>query len=117
MPVSSKLGTLTTLQSAQAGAANGTSLDISEAVSLLVEITGTYTGLTANFEASLDGGTTWNSVALLQLSSTSLARATGATANGLYLLENIRGMTAFRARTTASNPTGSMTVKAIGSLS
>lgn len=116
MPVSTRLGTSTTLQAAQAGAANGASLDITEAVSVIVEISGTYTAITANFEASLDGGLTWNSVSLATLSSTTRARLAAAVANGLYLLENAGGLSTFRARTTIGSPTGTMTVKAISSL-
>lgn len=116
MGVATRLGALTTLQNAQAGAANGTALDITDAASVIVEISGTYTNITANFEASIDGGTTWNSVSLATLSSTTRARLAAATAAGLYLLENAGGLTSFRARTTVSGPTGSMTVRAIGSL-
>lgn len=116
MPVLTRLGTVTTLQNAQGGAANGTALDITDAVGVIVEISGTYTAITANFEASIDGGLTWNSVSLATLSSTTRARLAAATATGLYLLENAGGLTSFRARTTIGSPTGSMTVKAISSL-
>lgn len=113
MPVVTRSGTLTTIQAAQAGAANGTALDISEANVVLVEISGTYTDITANFEASVDGGTTWHSVSLATLSSTTLARVAAATAVGVYLLAHAAGMNRLRARTTVSGPTGSMTVKAL----
>ena len=116
MAVSTRLGTLTTLQAAQAGAANGTAIDITDAQAVIVEISGTYTNITANFEAAIDGTTTYNSVSLAQLSSTTRARLAAATAVGLYLLENAAGMTSFRARTTVASPTGTMTVKAIGTL-
>lgn len=116
MPVSTKLGTLTTLQAAQAAADNGTALDITEAVSVVVEVSGTYTNMTANFEASIDGGTTWFSVSLATLSSTTRARIAAATAVGLYLLENANGLSGLRARTTVASPTGAMTVRAIRAL-
>lgn len=116
MPLLTRLGSLTTLQNAQASAANGTALDITDAASVIVEITGTYTNITANFEASIDGGTTWHSVSLATLSSTTRARLAAATATGLYLLENAAGLTSFRARTTVASPTGSMTVRALSSL-
>ncbi len=113
MAVSTRLGAVTTLQNAQAGAANGIALDIADALSVVVEITGTFTGITANFEGSIDGGTTWHLVSLATLSSTTRARVTGGTATGLYLLENAGGFNSFRARTTVATPTGSMTVRAI----
>jgi len=115
MPVSTRLGAITALQTAQAGAANGTALDITDAVSLIIEISGTYTNMTANFEASIDGGATWFSVSLATLASTTRARVAAATATGLYLLENAGGLTSFRARTTVASPTGSMTVRAVSS--
>jgi len=116
MPLSIRIGSVTALQTAQAGASNGTVLDITDAASVIVEISGTYTNITANFEASIDGGLTWNSVSLATLSSTTRARIAAATALGLYLLENAGGLSTFRARTTIASPTGSMTVKAISSL-
>ena len=117
MPIASRLGTITTIQNAQAGAANGTIIDIIDATSLVIEISGTYTNITANFEASIDGGTTWFSVSLIQMASLTLARLAAATAIGLYFLENTEGLNAFRARTTVASPTGSMTVRAVGALS
>lgn len=116
MPITTRLGSLTTLQAAQAGAANGTTLDITDAGSVLVEVSGTYTNITANFEGSVDGGSAWNSVSLATLSSTTRARIAAATAVGLYLLENANGLTTFRARTTVASPTGSMTVKAVSAI-
>jgi hypothetical protein len=116
MPIATRLGSLTTLQSAQNGAANGTALDVTDASAVIVEVSGTYTNMTANFEASVDGGTIWDSVSLATLSSTTRARVAAATAVGLYLLENTNGLTSFRARTTVASPTGSMTVKAIGTI-
>lgn len=116
MPLLTRLGTMTTLQNAQAAAADGTALDITDAVSVVVEISGTYTAITANFEASIDAGVTWNSVSLAQLGSTTRARLAAATAVGLYLLEDAGGLTTFRARTTVGSPTGTMTVRAISSL-
>lgn len=116
MPVSTRLGSLTTLQSAQTAAANGTALDITDASRVVAQVSGTYTDITANFEASVDGGTSYASVSLATMSSTTLARVAAATAVGLYLLENAGGLTHFRARTTVASPTGTMTVKAIGYL-
>lgn len=116
MAVQTRLSALAALQTAQAGAANGATLDITDAASVIVEVSGTYTNITANFEASIDGGLTWFSVSLATLSSTTRARLAAATATGLYLLENAGGLTSFRTRTTVASPTGSMTVRAISSL-
>jgi hypothetical protein len=116
MPTASRLGAVATLQNAVATAVNGTALDITDAASVIVEISGTYTNITANFEASIDGGTTWFGVSLATLSSTTRARLAAATAVGLYLLENAGGLNSFRARTTIGAATGTMTVRAISSL-
>lgn len=113
MAVATRLTASQSLQAAQTAAANGTDIDITDASQLVVEVSGTYTNITANFEASIDGGTSWHSVSLATLSSTTRARVAAATAVGLYLLENANGLNRFRARTTVSGPTGSMTVKAV----
>ena len=106
-----RIGELKTLQDAATGAANGTALDMTDAVGALFEVSGTNTGLTVNWEGSVDG-TTWRTLAVADLGSTTRARATTHTATGLYLLESAPGLASVRARVTASNPTGSMTVKA-----
>lgn len=111
MPIATRLGAVTTLQSAQAGAADGTPLTITDAAAVIVEIAGTYTNITANFEASIDGSA-WFAVSLATLASTTRARIAAATAVGLYLLENANGLVGFRARTTVADPTGTMTVRA-----
>lgn len=113
MTVATRLGVLTALQTAAATAINGVALDITDATSVIVEVSGTYTNITANCEASIDGGTTWGSVTLATLSSVTRARLAALIANGLYLLENADGLTTFRARTTIGAVTGTMTVKAI----
>lgn len=113
MAIVTRLGALTVLQNAVATAVNGTALDITDATSVIVEVSGTYTNITANCEVSIDGGTTWYSVTLATLSSVTRARLAALVANGLYLLENADGLTTFRARTTIGAVTGTMTVKAI----
>lgn len=113
MPTATRLGALTTLQAAVNTAVNGTALDITDASQVVVEVSGTYTNITANCEASVDGGTTWFSVTLATLSSVTRARLAALVANGLYLLENADGLTTFRARTTIGAVTGTMTVKAV----
>jgi hypothetical protein len=111
MANANRIGELKTLQSAAAGAANGSALDVSDAVGALFEVSGTYTNLTVNWEGTVDG-TNYHALAVAALSSTTRARATTATATGLYLLESAPGLAAVRARITAAGPTGSMTVKA-----
>lgn len=115
MAVLSRLGALTTLQAAQAAAANGTQIDLTEAMSVLFEISGTFTGITINWEASFDGGTTWWSVQVLPLATRTFAAT--ATATGLYLLADAQAITSARARTTVAAPTGSVTVRGRGGLS
>lgn len=104
-------GEVATLQNAATGAANGTALDVTNAVGALFRVSGTYIGLTVNWEASLDGGTNYDAVQAPPLSTRTYAAT--ATANGLYLLPNIAGLTHVRARLTASTPTGNMTVQAV----
>lgn len=113
MSILTRLGAIVALQAAQAAAANGSVLDITDASTVVVEVSGTYTAITANFEASIDAGTTWFGVSLATLASTTQARVAAATATGLYRLENANGLNAFRARTTVSSPTGSMTVRVV----
>jgi hypothetical protein len=116
MALATRLSSITVLQNAQAAAANGTAMDASDATELMVEVSGTYTNITANFEASIDGGSTWHSISLLQVSSLTSARIAAATAVGLYRLETAKGINAFRARTTIGAATGAMTVKAVSGL-
>jgi len=114
MAVLSRIGALTTLQNAQAGAANGTALNVTEAMNVVFEVSGTFTGITANWEGSVDGGTTWWSIQAMPLATRTFA-ATGTT-TGLYLVSDAQALTTVRARTTVSTPTGSMTVRALGGL-
>ena len=113
MATAGRLTATTTLQNAQAGAANGTTMNISTAEEVVVEVSGTYTGITCNFEGSIDGGATWFPVALLSIGVVPVVNVLLATAVGFYRLDHARGINAFRARTTVSAPTGSMTVKAV----
>lgn len=103
-------GELTTLQNAAAGAANGTALDVTNAVGVVFEVSGTFTNLTVNWEGSVDGGSTYWSIGVAPLTTKTLA--TTATATGLYLFANVAGLTHARARITAGAATGSITVKA-----
>lgn len=102
-------GVAETLQNAQTGAANGAAIDLDGARALSVQITGTFTGITANFEGSLDGAT-YAAVGLKPASTNGTAAAT-ATAAGLYTLPlDTPPLRYFRARTTVATPTGSMTI-------
>jgi hypothetical protein len=91
-------------------------LDITDSQSAILEASGTYTGITANFEGSIDSGVTWYPITLITLANTAGVRVSTATNNGLYFLEYARPMNAFRARTTVATPTGNMTVRARGSI-
>lgn len=112
MANANRVGELKTLQDAATGAANGTALDMTDAVGALFEVTGAFTNLTVNWEGSVDGAT-WHTLAVAALSSTTRARATTATATGLYLLESAPGLSRVRARVTAGAATGSITVKGV----
>jgi hypothetical protein len=68
-------GELTTLQAAATGAANGTALDVTNAVGAVFEVSGTYTNLTVNWEASVDGATWWG-VGVGPLTTRTLATTT-----------------------------------------
>jgi hypothetical protein len=116
MPVSTRLSAIAVLQNATASAANGIMIDITDSASAIVEVSGTYTGMTANFEGSIDAGLTWYPITLVTLSNPGGVRASTVTANGLYFLEYARPMNAFRARITVATPTGNMTVRARGSI-
>lgn len=104
-------GQVVVLQDAATGAADGAALDVTNAVGVLFEVSGTFTNLTVNWEASLDGGATWWSVGVAPLTTKTLAAT--ATATGLYLLANVAGLTNVRTRITAGAATGSLTVKAV----
>lgn len=116
MGVSTRLSPIALLQSAAAVATNGAMIDITDSASAIVEVSGTYTGITANFEGSIDGGATWYAITLVTLANAGGVRVSAATVNGLYFLEYARPMNAFRARTTVATPTGNMTVRARGSI-
>ncbi len=109
MPNANRIRPLITLQSAVAVAADGTALNCEDGTGAMVEISGTFSGITANFEASIDG-TTFFAVQVLPLATRTYA--TTATATGIYVLDRIAGVAALRVRTTVATPTGAMTVKA-----
>ena len=116
MATAGRTSALVTLQNNVSTAANGVAMDITSAEELKVEISGTYTNVTCNFECSVDAGVSWQAISLSQVSATTPTRLSAAVANGVYHLENALGYNRFRARITVGAATGGMTVKAITSL-
>lgn len=117
MAVSTRLGPIILLQDRVTAAANGSIIDITDASSAVVEILTGSTGMTVNFEASIDGGSVWNPVSLSELKTAPLTRASSTTNAGLYFLEFARPMNALRARvSTSGTPTGNITVRARAAL-
>jgi len=68
---------------------------------------------TVTWQGTIDGSN-WIAVALADLNSTSRARATTTSTNGLYLFEPAAGITSLRPNVT-SWTSGTVTVKAIAS--
>ncbi len=101
----------TVLQSAAAADGNGTSMDIRNAKSVCIQLvnTGSPSG-TVNFEGSLDGGTTWNAVAMRASTQTAAATlVTTTTAAGLFVLPPDYALSDIRARI-SSYASGAFTV-------
>ncbi len=101
-----------TLQSAASATGNGTALNCAGRKHIVVQLSGTFTA-TVTWEGSVDGSN-WIAVALADLNSTTRARATTATAAGLYLLDDVAGLQQFRARISAYT-SGNVTAKACAS--
>jgi hypothetical protein len=104
------------LQDAAAAAGDGVAAVIEGLTSFLVQISGTYTGMQVNFEASADGAASWFAVALLPVGSTTpgtLVATPAAGATGVYRLQDARGLTHCRGRLSGTG-TGSVTVTAYG---
>jgi hypothetical protein len=115
--VSSRLGPIIVLQPGASGASNGVAIDITDAASAAVEVSGTFTGLTVNFEGSIDNGATWYIVSLIELLTMPQTRVTTTTKAGMYFLEYARPLNALRARiTTLAVPTGAVVVRARAAL-
>lgn len=100
---------VTALQAAADATGNGTALDVAGFSQVVLQVSGTFSG-TITWEATVDG-TNWIAVALADLNSTTRARATTATAVGLYLLDTIAGLQKVRARVSAYT-SGNITVTA-----
>ena len=118
MGVSTRLGPIVILQDAVSAAANGALLDITDATSAVLEVSGGWSGMTVTFQASIDTGQTWLAVSCTQMESApTLTRTASATNNGLYFLEFARPLNAVRAKVIASGtPTGALTVRARAAL-
>lgn len=101
---------LVVLQNAAADAGNGTAFDTTNALAVKFVVSGTFTGLTVNWEASLDG-TNYYAIAATSLATGTAA--TTATSTGLYKVDYTIGILTMRARITAGGPTGSITVKGV----
>jgi len=97
---------VTTLQNAATATGNGTTMPSSAMGAVSVQITGTFSA-TVTFEGTMDGST-W--VALMATNANDDARATTATAAGVYSVV-LNGCTSFRARI-SSYSSGTVTVKA-----
>jgi hypothetical protein len=107
------------LQNAQGAAGNGNggdadangAIDMTGVHYLTLAVTGTYTGITANFEGAITKAPVNADFFPVGLLNSAGARATTATAAGLYSLPSeVPPLTRFRARTTVATPTGAMTV-------
>lgn len=100
----------TTLQTAAAANADGTTLDISGFSGVIVQLLGPFSA-TVNFEASLDGDDT-DFTPIESINLASGAKSTAPTAAGLYLVL-APGAQRFRARV-SGYVSGSVTAKARG---
>ena len=87
---------LITMQSAITETANGTAIQMAGSQMAMIQVEG-ISGDTITFEATIDGST-WYAVAMVSPTSTTRARATTATADGLYFLEPTAGLSQLRAR-------------------
>ncbi len=89
-------GTMTTLQNAVGATGNGSVLSVKGRAFAVFQILGSFSA-TVTWEGSMDGSN-WTALAVANLGSTTRARATTATAAGLFLLDFIGGLDQVRAR-------------------
>lgn len=94
-----------TLQNAAAATGVGTSLDVTGKSMVCFQVKGTFVG-TITFEASNDGGTTWDSLKVFRINGD--AGATTATAPGIFQT-SVAALKSVRANITAYT-SGSITV-------
>jgi hypothetical protein len=105
-------GAVVTLQSASAVAASGTIMNVGLLGSVMLEVTGTFTGLLLFPELSV-GGTTYNAAKVKNIGTGEVFRASdGIVATGTYSV-SVAGATLLRARI-ASIATGTVSVQGIG---
>jgi hypothetical protein len=117
MAISTRLSPIVMLQDNIGVSANGATLDITDATSAVIELTGSMTGLAAIFEASIDSGVTWFTVSMAILDSVpTMQRISSATAKGLYFLEYARPLNMLRARVVVTTPGGRCTARARSAL-
>ena len=103
------------LQQAVTEASPGVTLDVGEVESCILEVSGEYTNLEAQFEVSIDGGHSFWPVNLEPPLSSGGGTGPKMTTPGLYYAgPAFRGATHIRAPVAAAGtPTGAMTVKAV----
>lgn len=89
--------------------ANGALIPMEGRESAVIQVVGITTA-TITFEGTVDG-TNWVAIAAADLNSTTRARSTTATADGLYLIEPSGSLTSARARISAYTA-GTLTVTA-----
>ena len=97
------------LQAAAAATGDGTALSVAGFSSVALQLSGTFVG-TVTWEGTVDGAN-WIALAVADLNSTTRARATTATAPGLFLLDGVGGLQRLRARVSAYT-SGNVTVTA-----
>ena len=100
------VGTITTATSVVA-------VDIARASNVMITLTGTFAGINATFECSIDGGTTWFAVQVARSNSNTIEGTTGVLgAAPAYAWEaSVNAMTNFRVRATAwTSGTGTITI-------
>ena len=105
---------LITLIDAATGPVVGVVVPVGSNIAAVLEVSGTYTNLEAEFDVSIDEGVTYWPVNLVSLSlGTSAPKMT---TPGLYgLKDGFRAVTHMKVTITSSGaPTGAMTVKAVG---
>lgn len=92
-------GNIIKAQDGATATGNGATVPLDGRSSLVLQLFGTFSA-TVTFEASINGSD-WIAVALANLNSTTRARASTATAAGLFLFDAIAGLVHFRARISA----------------
>lgn len=101
----------TMLQTAAVATGNGTPMSLLGYNTVVCQVEGITTA-TITWEATQDG-TNWVGVAVADLNSTTRARALTTTADGMVMLDDVAGLSSFRARISAwSSGTINVTARA-----